>query len=127
MSYESTSCLVIGFTMSQEDFYDHFTLVDGDDETVYGASGETFGDDGWLIKHLEKATGSVIQTHGNLITGDDLMISIECKAHENGSNELSFADVAAMEADCLKLRAKFKELYDLDLGNPVITTLASYG
>lgn len=153
MGHEYSSATVIGFVMDQDDFlmpfktmteekfhvedrFDQRTgkklkpvkVVDEPSEEGYVVDGEVYECSYDVMDALSSLVGCDIRQHGNACTGEDFMVSVEPKyasALHEGSVKL--AEVPKLMEECLRIRVDFKKRFGMDLGEPVITSLDSYG
>lgn len=149
MGHEHSSVVIVGFTMDQDDFlmpfktttaekfhmeerFDQKTgkkakpvkVVDEEPKEGYVVEGEFFEYPSEAVDAVAVIVGCDASTHGNMCTGEYFMVGIE----PNGiPGELKLTDVAKFLPECERIKAAFAEKFGLDLGDPVITTLDSYG
>ena len=154
MGMRWATSLVVGFVVDREELEDPFkrkmpaethledrydartgkkvgqvTVVDKEVREDFFFNEENLGDDANdLISTLEGEVDCVITLHGNFCDGDDMVYAIEpirVKESEH-SDAFTFKEIASLELDCDRIRQAFKARFDIDLGDPVVTTVMSY-
>lgn len=149
MGMEHTSEMVIGFVACQDEILKYFELttpevshiedrydpktgkrlkpvvvVDEEERTVYRVDGETYEDSYDIAEALADAVGCRVTRHGNLFTGEDIVFAIE---PSKMPSTVSFKQIAELEPECKRIRKEFKKRWGIELGEPSVTSVDSYG
>ncbi len=152
MGHEYSSSVVIGFTMDQDDFlmpfkttteekfhmeerFDQKTgkklkptkVIDEESIEAYLVDGVTHEDSYDALDALATIVDCNISSHGNACTGEYFMVGIEPKYACVGEDEVPLTEIPKLMEDCKRIKAIFSKKFGTDLGEPVITSLGSYG
>lgn len=150
MGHEYSSTVIVGFVMDHDDFlmpfktttFEKFHMEDRfdqktgkplkpvkvvDEESIEGyvVEGEVHECSYDALDALGGIVGCSISSHGNMCTGEYFMVGIEPNGLPDG--DLKLADIPRFMEECQRIKAMFAKKFGIDLGEPVITSLDSYG
>jgi len=151
MGHEYSSAVIIGFTMNQDEFLMPFkTTTDEkfhmeerfdsktgmklrsvkvvDEESIEGyvVEGITLENSYEVLETIAVVVGCRISSHGNMCSGDDFMIGIVPNGVET-TDEVKLTDIPKLMEECQRIKAVFAKKFGIQLREPVVTTLDSYG